>query len=40
MPWWGILLIVIAVITILMIILYNVGTKLQKKQMEQKENVQ
>lgn len=39
MPWWGILLIVIAVITILMIILYNVGTKLQKKQMEQKEQM-
>ena len=39
MPWWGILLIVIAVIIILMIILYNVGTKLQKKQMEQKEQM-
>ena len=29
----------IAVIIILMIILYNVGTKLQKKQMEQKEQM-
>lgn len=39
MPWWGILLIVIAVIIVLMIILYNVGTKLQKKQMDQKEQM-
>ncbi len=39
MPWWGILLIVIAVIVVLMIILYNIGTKLQKKQMDQKEQM-
>ncbi len=39
MPWWGILLIVIAVIVVLMFVLYKIGTKLQNKQMAQKEQM-
>lgn len=39
MPWWGILLIIVAVALILMFVLYKVGDKLQKKQIEQKEQM-
>ncbi len=39
MPWWSILLIVLAVIAILMFVLYKVGTNLQNKQMAQKEQM-
>ncbi len=39
MPWWGIMLIVIAVAMIIMGILYTVGNKLQKKQLAQKEQM-
>lgn len=39
MPWWGILLIVIAVALILLFVLYKVGDKLQKKQLAQKEEI-
>ncbi len=39
MPWWGWMLIVIAIIAILLIVLYIVGNKLQKKQAAQKETM-
>ncbi|MBD5096908.1 MAG: hypothetical protein HDT40_07920 [Lachnospiraceae bacterium] len=39
MPWWGILLIVLAVALILLFVLYKVGDKLQKKQLAQKEQI-
>ncbi|MBO5425517.1 MAG: hypothetical protein J6A25_08390 [Lachnospiraceae bacterium] len=39
MPWWSILLIVLAVIAVLMFVLYKVGTNLQNKQMAQKEQM-
>ncbi len=39
MQWWMILLIVLAVIAILLVVLYKVGTKLQNKQMAQKEQM-
>ncbi|MBE5944440.1 MAG: hypothetical protein E7258_05930 [Lachnospiraceae bacterium] len=39
MPWWGILLIVLAVIVIIMFVLYKVGSNLQNKQMAQKEQM-
>lgn len=39
MPWWGIVLIVLAVIFILLFVLYKVGDKLQKKQLAQKEQI-
>ncbi len=39
MPWWGILLIVLAVLFVLLFILYRVGTKLQQKQIDQKEQM-
>lgn len=39
MPWWGIVLIVLAVVFILLFVLYKVGDKLQKKQLAQKEQI-
>ncbi|MCM1083683.1 MAG: hypothetical protein NC393_06950 [Clostridium sp.] len=39
MPWWGIVLIVLAVALILLFVLYKVGDKLQKKQLAQKEQI-
>lgn len=39
MPWWGIVLIVLAVAFILLFVLYKVGDKLQKKQLAQKEQI-
>lgn len=39
MPWWGIILIVIAVAMILLGVLYVLGNKLQKKQLAQKEQM-
>ncbi len=39
MPWWGILLIVIVVALGILFALYKVGDKLQKKQIEQKEQM-
>lgn len=39
MPWWGTLLIIIAVAFIILFILYKVGSKLQDKQMAQKEQM-
>jgi hypothetical protein len=37
MPWWGIMLIIIAIALVLMIVLYIVGSRMQKKQAAQKE---
>lgn len=39
MPWWGIMLIVIAVALGLLAVLYVVGNRLQKKQAAQKEAI-
>lgn len=39
MPWWVIVLIVIAIIAGILFALYKVGDKLQKKQIEQKEQM-
>lgn len=39
MPWWGIVLIVLAIIFILLFVLYKVGDNLQKKQLAQKEQI-
>ena len=39
MPWWGIVLIVLAVAFIPLFVLYKVGDKLQKKQLAQKEQI-
>ncbi len=39
MPWWGIVLIVLAVAFILLFVLYKVGDKLQQKQLAQKEQI-
>ncbi len=39
MPWWGILLIILAVLGILMFVLYRYGKKLQDKQVSQKEQM-
>ncbi len=39
MPWWGIMLIIIAVAIGLLAALYIVGNRLQKKQMAQKEAI-
>lgn len=39
MPWWSIVLIVLAVLVIVMFVLYKVGTNLQNKQMAQKEQM-
>ncbi|MBQ8412572.1 MAG: hypothetical protein IJX12_03060 [Lachnospiraceae bacterium] len=39
MPWWGIMLIIIAVAMIILGALYVFGNKLQKKQMAQKEQM-
>ncbi|MBO6113563.1 MAG: hypothetical protein J6P57_00750 [Lachnospiraceae bacterium] len=39
MPWWGILLIIIVVALGILFALYKVGDKLQKKQIEQKEQM-
>lgn len=39
MPWWGIVLIVLAVIFILLFVLYKIGDNLQKKQLAQKEQI-
>lgn len=39
MPWWGILLIVIVVALGILFALYKFGDKLQKKQIEQKEQM-
>ncbi|MBQ9608186.1 MAG: hypothetical protein IJV15_01920 [Lachnospiraceae bacterium] len=39
MPWWGILLIILAVVAIALVVLYNVGNKLQQKQLDQKEQM-
>lgn len=39
MPWWLIVLIVLAVIIIILTVLYKIGNKLQKKQMDQKEQM-
>lgn len=40
MAWWGILLIVLGVILAIMVVLYIIGSKLQKKQMAQREQLQ
>ena len=40
MPWWGVLLIVLAVVIILFVILYFVGKKLQVKQAEAETQMQ
>lgn len=37
MPWWGIMLIVIAIAIIILVVLYIVGNRLQKKQDTQRE---
>lgn len=39
MPWWGIMLIIMAVALVILFVLYKVGDKLQKKQMAQKEQI-
>ena len=39
MPWWLIILIVLTVIIIILTVLYKIGNKLQKKQMDQKEQM-
>ena len=39
MPWWGILLIVLAVLGIALFVLYRFGKKLQDKQVSQKEQM-
>ncbi len=39
MPWWGIMLIVMAVAMVILGILYVFGNKLQKKQLAQKEQM-
>ncbi|MBR1815353.1 MAG: hypothetical protein IJ763_01490 [Lachnospiraceae bacterium] len=39
MPWWGILLIIMAVALIILFILYRVGNKLQQRQLDQKEQM-
>ena len=39
MPWWAIMLIVMAVALILLFVLYKFGDKLQKKQLAQKEQM-
>ncbi len=39
MPWWGIVLIVLAVLGILMFVLYRFGKNLQDKQVSQKEQM-
>lgn len=39
MPWWLVMLIVIAVALIIMFVLYKVGDKLQKKQNAQREQM-
>ena len=39
MPWWGILLLVIFIAIVILVVLYKVGDKLQKKQIEQKEQM-
>ena len=39
MPWWGIMLIIVAVALILLFVLYKVGDKLQKKQNAQREQM-
>lgn len=38
-PWWGVMLIVMAVALIILFALYKFGDKLQKKQMAQKEQL-
>ena len=37
MPWWGWMLIVIAILVVILVVLYIVGNRLQKKQSAQKE---
>ena len=39
MPWWGILLIIMAVALVILFILYRVGNKLQQRQLDQKEQM-
>lgn len=39
MPWWGVMLIVIAVAIAILVVLYIFGNKLQKKQLAQKEQM-
>ena len=39
MPWWGVMLIVIAVAIVILVVLYIVGNRLQKKQAAQKETM-
>lgn len=39
MAWWMILLIIMAVAMIIMLVLYKLGNKMQKKQMTQKEQM-
>lgn len=39
MPWWGIMLIVIAVAIAILVVLYIFGNKLQQKQLAQKEQM-
>ena len=39
MPWWGILLIIMAVALIILFVLYRVGNKLQQRQLDQKEQM-
>lgn len=39
MPWWGTVLIILAVAIILLVVLYIVGNRLQKKQAAQKETI-
>ena len=40
MPWWGVLLIVLAIVIILFVVLYFVGKKLQTKQAEAETQMQ
>lgn len=40
MPWWGILLIVLAAIAAVLIVLYVLGKKAQKKQEAQQEQIE
>ncbi len=39
MKWWMIMLIIMAVALIILFVLYKIGNKLQKKQMDQKEQM-
>ena len=39
MPWWGILLIIMAVALVVLFVLYKFGNKLQQRQLDQKEQM-